>query len=363
MVRRGTLPILVAVVAGVTRLSASAAFGQLAPLGSAAGHVMLFNGGPRVTAPMGMSFQSADRGMQSVRAEGLQPGSASRSANFLARHFSTARPMSAASSLQWPIQPGQRQFEPPGVSPGARVFPPFLDFPSPYALYGIAWGGGPLWWALRYSGWGIYPADSPAIAEPTAAELQRAANSLARGERAFSAQDFDSALADWEHAAVDAPGNGGIPLLIAQALFALRQFDQAAGAVQLGMRWLDEYQWGEVVTNYRELYADIAAYTRQLRSLEQAVQAEPARAANRFLLGYHYGYLGYPRDALRQLDEALALEPNNAETRALRDRFAGRIAIKRPAERNPVSPSMLEQMGLGRLQPVSNVEGELVRGR
>ncbi len=138
----------------------------------------------------------------------------------------------------------------------------------------------------------------------------------AEGELDFKTGDYEGAVHSWRHAIVDDPDNGTLVMMMAQALFATGKFDEAAGAVQQGMAMLPPDQWGVVVGNYAELYSNIGDYTTQLRALEKAVKDKPDSPALRFLVGYHYGYLGYPEDALRQLTKAKELAPSGSSRRA-----------------------------------------------
>jgi tetratricopeptide (TPR) repeat protein len=121
---------------------------------------------------------------------------------------------------------------------------------------------------------------------------------------------------------VDNPNNGGVVLLMAQALFAMGHNDEAAGAVQMAMQTLPESEWGNVVKNYTQIYGNIGDYTNQLKALERARDAKTDSAPIRFLLGYHFGYLGYPKQAVRELDKALDLIPQDLGSQKLRDIFA-----------------------------------------
>ena len=123
--------------------------------------------------------------------------------------------------------------------------------------------------------------------------------------------------------------NGGVVLLMAQAMFDLGKFEEAAGAMQMAMQMLPETQWGNVVKNYTQLYGSIGDYKNHLEALEKARDTAPENPALRFLLGYHYGYLGYPKQAVRELDKALDLVPQDLATQKLRDTFA--VAAGLPA--------------------------------
>ena len=134
---------------------------------------------------------------------------------------------------------------------------------------------------------------------PTEAEIESAADFISRGEDAMQAGKYREALSHWQHALVDLPQDGGTILLVAQALFALGQFNDAAGAAQLGMQMLSEEDWGIVVKNFGQLYSDSGEYSKQLQKLEEARDQTPDDPALRFLSGYQYGYLGYRDRALR----------------------------------------------------------------
>jgi len=129
--------------------------------------------------------------------------------------------------------------------------------------------------------------------------------------RAFQAGDYPLAASNWRHALIDEPGNGLAALRLAQAEFAMGNYQDAADAVQTGMTALPYDQWGVVVKNYRELYPSNLPITNQLRALEKARKDNPDNATARFLLGYQYLYLGYPKHAETELQKAVELEPAN----------------------------------------------------
>lgn len=158
-----------------------------------------------------------------------------------------------------------------------------------------------------------------------------------QGEADFKAGRYDDAIKNWQHALVDEPRNGALVLLMAQALFATGKFNEAAGAVQGALSVLPQDKWGVVVENYAELYGDPADYTQQLRALEAARKKDTDQPALRFLLGYHYAYLGYPREAVRELNKGLELAPKDEVAKKLLDATTGRLnpAAAGPAEALP----------------------------
>ncbi len=130
-------------------------------------------------------------------------------------------------------------------------------------------------------------------------------------------------------------------MMMSQALFAIGQYDEAAGAVQAGMNVLPEDKWGTVVSNYTQLYGNSQDYTDQLKALEKARDAKPDSPALRFLLGYHYGYLGYAKQAVRELDKAMQIEPRDPVSRRVRDIFAAKLGLPAsPPAANPPNPML-----------------------
>ncbi len=74
----------------------------------------------------------------------------------------------------------------------------------------------------------------------------------------------------------------------------------------------------------KALYPDTAAYTAQLRALEDYKKANPDKADASFLLAYEYLVLGYPDQAEKELEQVVKLQPTDklsaAILKALQDR-------------------------------------------
>jgi len=168
------------------------------------------------------------------------------------------------------------------------------------------------------------------------------ADYVAAGRRAFRAGQYELALSHWRYALVGDPKNGGIQLLVAQAHFALGKYQAAATALQTGVQILPQSEWGQVVQDYSNLYANVQSYKDQLKALENARNAKPDDPAMRFVLGYQFGYLGHPKHAVAELDKSLELQPRELDSKAvnpqklvareLRDLFATRAGL--PARPN-----------------------------
>jgi len=140
-----------------------------------------------------------------------------------------------------------------------------------------------------------------------------------QGEDALKAGDYRSAVRSWRHAVVDSPRNGTTIMMLAQALFAAGEYDEAAAAIQQAMMLLPEEEWGNVASKFRGLYGNIQDYSDQVTELAKAVEQYPNDPALRLELGFQYAYSGHRDLALRQLDKLLELVPQDQIGRKLRD--------------------------------------------
>lgn len=173
---------------------------------------------------------------------------------------------------------------------------------------------------------------------PSAEEANRGSEAFAhQGELHFKAGQYSEAAYAFRHALVDDPENGVLMLLLSQSLFADGKFAEAAGAAQVAMLMLPADQWGVVIDNYEELYNDNQKYTDQLRALEKARKEKPEEPGLRFLLGYQYGYLGYPTNAVKELDKAIELAPQDELTAKLREQMQAKLEKKVPAAETSTS--------------------------
>jgi thioredoxin-like negative regulator of GroEL len=157
----------------------------------------------------------------------------------------------------------------------------------------------------------------------------------AQGEADFKAGNYEGAANAWKHALVDDPQNPVLGLMLAQAMFATGKFEEAAGATQMSMQMLPKEQWGVVVNNYKELYGNAQDYTNQLRALENGVKEKPDNPLLRFLLGYHYAYLGFSKEAVDQLDRGLKIMPRDEGAKQLREVMRAKL----PKPEAPPAPT------------------------
>jgi tetratricopeptide (TPR) repeat protein len=186
-----------------------------------------------------------------------------------------------------------------------------------------------------------YGTPQPAACEipPRPASLARAATTMTcsedkvlKGEMAFRCGDYLGAIEDWNNALAGGEGNPVLVMLLGQAYFAAGNYRESAAATQTAMLELPQDRWGIVVGNRSELYGDSSWYNLQLQQLKNAVNENPKDPAQRFLLAYHYAYLGYPQPAVAQLDKVVELEPRDEISAQLRNAVATRL----PAAGAPV---------------------------
>ena len=140
--------------------------------------------------------------------------------------------------------------------------------------------------------------------------------------------DYAGSGQSWRHAIVDDPNNATLFLMMSQALFASGNYDESAGALQMGLMQMPEEQWGVVVENYKELYAPNDDYANQVKALEKSAKEKPDDPARQVLLGYHYGYLGYPVQAVVKLNRTMELAPQDMMAQKLREVMAAKAAAK-----------------------------------
>ena len=200
-----------------------------------------------------------------------------------------------------------------------------------YANYGIS-STAPITYVSGSTSTGTTAAPLPQ--NPPTDTAANAGGFADKGESAFKAGDYKGAIYAWRHAVIDDSNNPVVLMMLGQALFATGKFDEAAGATQSAMQMLPKDQWGVVATNYKELYGSVQDYTDQLRALEKGVSDKPEDPAQRFLLGFHYAYLGYPQQAVDQLDKVLKAAPTDELAKQLRDEM--RAKLPKPAAAPPM---------------------------
>jgi tetratricopeptide (TPR) repeat protein len=114
-----------------------------------------------------------------------------------------------------------------------------------------------------------------------------------------------------------AASDGRHALLLGHARAALGQVELAAEAIRMALAHLPQAEWGMLVADFRDVYADPSEFQRHLRTVERHVSEHPRSAQGRFLLGYLYGFLGYRPEAAAELEQVLALRGDDELARQL----------------------------------------------
>ena len=143
-----------------------------------------------------------------------------------------------------------------------------------------------------------------------------------QAEQAFRNSNYGEAVRLANHALVESPNDGKLMLLYAQGLFAVGDYQGAAGAIHRASSLLNPEDWGYVVENYAQYYRG-NGFVDQMKRLESFLETNPEAAYARFLRGYQFGFLGQTEVAIRELNRALELESRDQLAAELVSRFGG----------------------------------------
>lgn len=156
-----------------------------------------------------------------------------------------------------------------------------------------------------------------AAAQPT--DPGMAAFDAARS--AFYSGDYATALAQLDTTLKTMPNDAVVHEFRSLVLFALQKYPESAAAIYAVLAAGPGWDW----TTMSSLYPSVDAYSKQLRSLEDFVRANPQSPDGRFLVGYHYMTNGYADAASKQFKLAQGLLPN--------DKLIGQlVAMTTPAD-------------------------------
>ena len=134
---------------------------------------------------------------------------------------------------------------------------------------------------------------------------------------------------------MDDPNNGAYMMILGQALFASGQYNEAAGETPTGRSNVVAGQMGD---HRHQLQGALRQHRRLHLSasvLEKARDEKPNDPALHFLLGWQFGYLGYPTQSIRELDKTLELVPSDQVAKKVRDAMAEKLP---KAELPPPAP-------------------------
>ena len=155
---------------------------------------------------------------------------------------------------------------------------------------------------------------------------------------AFQRQSYSRAIKSLDALKLETDPHFPAELLRAQTLFALGKYEDADAALHRALEGLPETEWGLIVENYLDYYLLPKPFEWQLRALEKFVGEHPDSAPAARLLGYQYGFLGFPAEAAEYLQRANTIQPGDRLATRLQQRFAGLANQQRAANGQPPLP-------------------------
>jgi len=184
----------------------------------------------------------------------------------------------------------------------------YLSYSNPYCVNG--YGAGvydytqPIPITYNPSGDDAVASADPTVAAPATNSSER---QLEAAVGAFRQGNYDAAIDTVDRAIVAHPDDAVLHEFRALALFARRDYQQAAATVHSVLAVGPGWDWDTLSS----IYADADDYTPQLRALEAYTVKYPDDAASSFLLAYHYLCDGHPDAALRELKTVVRLKPDD----------------------------------------------------
>jgi tetratricopeptide (TPR) repeat protein len=166
------------------------------------------------------------------------------------------------------------------------------------------------------------PAEAVAVA-PAEAAPAPGMTDFDAARQAFYQGDYAAALASANKALVALPNDPIIHEFRALVMFAQGKYQEAAAGLHSVLSVGPGWDW----TTLSSLYADVSAYTQQLRALENYVMQKPKAADGHFVLAYHYLTAGHKEAAARQLKELYKDTPQDRVVQELLLMTAGPEAL------------------------------------
>jgi tetratricopeptide (TPR) repeat protein len=204
---------------------------------------------------------------------------------------------------------GTSYYNPYYTQPVAAVAAPY-DYSQPVVVNNYA--------AADAVDGGVATGDVAAQTPPETPATEEATRLFDEGLAQFKAGDYQGALAKFDAALVKLPGDPVVHEVRALTLFALGDYQQAAVALNSFLSSAPGMDW----TTMSSLYGDTAAYTEQLRRLEQHCKANPNDAAAYFDLAYQYLVIGSQDAAVDALKVVVKNQPKDATAKRLLDALA-----------------------------------------
>jgi uncharacterized protein (TIGR03066 family) len=184
---------------------------------------------------------------------------------------------------------------------------------------------------------------APAHAAPTDSGLPPGVSAEAvakfdQAREAFLGGSYQDALKLTDAALTQMPHDAVLHEFRSLVLFALGRYPESAATIHAVLDVGPGWDWKTLAT----LYADVDTYTKQLRALEDARNADRKAAELFFLAGYHYLTAGHTDAAVKMFRKAAELRPGDTVSASLvatlspRDAQAAKAAAK---EAPPAVPS------------------------
>lgn len=150
----------------------------------------------------------------------------------------------------------------------------------------------------------------------------------------FMQGDYNSALSQVDSAIAKLPDDTVLHEFRGLVLFALKRYQEAAGAVYAVLSVGPGWDW----TTLSSLYPNVDVYTEQLRALEDYSRKNPKSAETHFLLAYHYLTCGHTDAAAKQLKDVVSLNPKDQLSAQLLASLSTPTGAEEPKPSEPAAP-------------------------
>jgi len=174
--------------------------------------------------------------------------------------------------------------------------------------------------------------------DATATADDPALRTFDEAREAFKAGDYTGALQKTDETLKAMPNDAAVHEFRALCLFALKQYEQAAGVLYAVLSAGPGWDWTTLIG----LYPNVDVYTAQIRALEAYRTAHPDSSAARFVLAYHYLTQGFTDEAVREFKEVARLQPDDALSKQIVASLTGEgqppadaDAVAAPADAGP----------------------------
>jgi hypothetical protein len=148
---------------------------------------------------------------------------------------------------------------------------------------------------------------STTAAPPEQSVTDQATSAFDQARGAFKAGVYDQALQFVQQALGLMPNDTTLHEFLALVLFAQAHYDQAAAPLYAVLSVGPGWDW----TTLSGMYPDVDTYTKQLRSLEAYLRANPDSAQGHFVLAYQYLCQGHVETAVTQLKKVVERQPGD----------------------------------------------------